>query len=292
MDIGPLFVGVGYFLLVALGCVHFVLFLPLHTASSSRATWSGVHYGVSMLLMAQLLLQYSLAVWSNPGYVTFIPATRAPATDAAYDGDTCKKCAHVKPERAHHCRVCRTCVLEMDHHCPWINNCVGLYNYRFFWLLLMYLWISCMYASSISWEPFRHVLHTQRLKYYNRNSSNVFAQDLAQRLQNVLILFSFLVTSTLGVVLFGYWTWHFYLVFSQQTTIEFAIRRSRSKEKRHGAAFGASQLCGRRQSLLRNFQRMLGRHDTWWFIALVLPLPQRDFASSREAGASDALESV
>lgn len=30
----------------------------------------------------------------------------------------CRKCDGPKPERTHHCSVCKRCVLLMDHHCP------------------------------------------------------------------------------------------------------------------------------------------------------------------------------
>merc|ERR1719158_1482846 len=50
----------------------------------------------------------------------------------------CKWCGKYKPDRCHHCRVCRTCILKMDHHCPWIYNCVGFRNHKFFFLLLFY----------------------------------------------------------------------------------------------------------------------------------------------------------
>mmetsp|Transcript_77795 Transcript_77795/g.128544 ORF Transcript_77795/g.128544 Transcript_77795/m.128544 type:complete len:263 (-) Transcript_77795:163-951(-) len=55
----------------------------------------------------------------------------------------CKWCGKFKPDRCHHCRVCRTCILKMDHHCPWIYNCVGFYNYKFFILLLFYSATDC-----------------------------------------------------------------------------------------------------------------------------------------------------
>ena len=34
----------------------------------------------------------------------------------------CRRCKSFKPERAHHCSVCRRCIIKMDHHCPWVNN--------------------------------------------------------------------------------------------------------------------------------------------------------------------------
>ncbi|KAF9364629.1 hypothetical protein BGX34_000933 [Mortierella sp. NVP85] len=57
----------------------------------------------------------------------------------------CTRCHHVKPERAHHCRVCKRCVLKMDHHCPWVLNCVGQENYKFFVLFVSYTAIHCMF---------------------------------------------------------------------------------------------------------------------------------------------------
>ena len=40
-----------------------------------------------------------------------------------HDVRWCRKCATVKPPRAHHCSICNTCTLKMDHHCPWVSVC-------------------------------------------------------------------------------------------------------------------------------------------------------------------------
>lgn len=36
----------------------------------------------------------------------------------------CRKCDGPKPERAHHCSVCKRCILMMDHHCPCKRPCI------------------------------------------------------------------------------------------------------------------------------------------------------------------------
>ena len=57
----------------------------------------------------------------------------------------CNLCMEVKPARTHHCRICNRCTFVMDHHCPFINNCVGLENYRYFLLFILYLTIGLGY---------------------------------------------------------------------------------------------------------------------------------------------------
>ena len=69
----------------------------------------------------------------------------------------CGKCNKPKPDRSHHCRICKKCILKMDHHCPWVNNCVGWNNYKFFILFVMW---TCVLAIFTAMLVFPHILGT------------------------------------------------------------------------------------------------------------------------------------
>lgn len=135
--LGPAFVGIAYVLIVSIAYVHFRVLLPLTTAAAdpeATSLSSTLHHCVSIFLLLELLAQYSLAVWTDPGYVGSADVREArKSSSSGYDygaSGFCKKCATMKPRRAHHCRECAKCVHEMDHHCPWINNCIGYNNHR------------------------------------------------------------------------------------------------------------------------------------------------------------------
>ncbi|KAG7378279.1 Palmitoyltransferase zdhhc15 [Phytophthora pseudosyringae] len=241
--LGPVFVAVGYGLIVGIASVHFARFVPPKSAP---------HLLLSVFLASELLLQYSLAIWGDPGYVDPRHLAELGASDRV-----CELCERVKPPRAHHCRECRRCVYEMDHHCPWINNCVGYYNYRHFWLLLMYIWVSCLYVAVLSAGLF--------VATFTTSSAD---GDATRRERVVLdrfkVLFSFMATSVVGVVVCGYWGWHVYLVLTEQSTIEFMQREGERRRLSVSAA-----------SVRHALGRLLGRQDALWFTAFVLPSLER-----------------
>eukprot|EP00392_Amoebophrya_sp_AT5.2_P002238 g2243.t1 len=48
----------------------------------------------------------------------------------------CPTCDIFRPPRSKHCSYCDNCVLRFDHHCTWLGNCIGLFNYRFYLVLI------------------------------------------------------------------------------------------------------------------------------------------------------------
>ncbi|ETI53299.1 hypothetical protein, variant [Phytophthora nicotianae CJ01A1] len=240
--LGPLFVVVGYGLILGIAFVHFTKFLPADSPG---------HLILSIFLACELLLQYSLAIWSDPGYVD----QRHLVESGVADGDQrfCQHCERVKPRRAHHCRECQRCVYEMDHHCPWINNCVGYYNYRHFWLLLLYIWVSCLYVAMLSAGLFVATFTTSADEASATGRERVV-------LDRFKVLFSFMATSVVGVVICGYWGWHVYLVLTEQSTIEFMQHEGDRKRLSVSVA-----------SVRHALGRLLGRQDAFWFTAFVLP---------------------
>ncbi|XP_052730924.1 probable protein S-acyltransferase 15 isoform X2 [Vigna angularis] len=109
------------------------------------------------------LFSFFSCVLTDPGHV---PSSYAPDVEFSKDNEApkkCDKCFVYKPPRTHHCRVCRRCILKMDHHCLWINNCVGYWNYKAFFVFVLYATMSSIYATVIfiscvflkDWDPIK-----------------------------------------------------------------------------------------------------------------------------------------
>ncbi|XP_041104310.1 palmitoyltransferase ZDHHC3-A isoform X1 [Polyodon spathula] len=118
--------------------VLFVMLVP------SKSLVYSIINGVLFNVLAFLALaSHFRAMLTDPGAVPkgnatkeFIESLQLKPGQVVYK---CPKCCSIKPDRAHHCSVCKRCIRKMDHHCPWVNNCVGEENQKYFVLFTMYI---------------------------------------------------------------------------------------------------------------------------------------------------------
>lgn len=125
-------------------------------AAAERAVCAAgaVTFNALWLLSVSSFLRCWLA---DPGYLPEAWKRQRPAHAPAANGRFGRgpsRCSHgcgVRPERSHHCSICRQCVLRMDHHCPWLGNCVGLRNHKLFLHLTFYTSASCVAFLTGAW---------------------------------------------------------------------------------------------------------------------------------------------
>jgi len=217
------------------------------------------------LVTGMLLLCYFLSVLTHPGTIPNKdedPSWEVTAGDAPQplgsdmtvqmqesklsgERRNCKWCNKYKPDRCHHCRVCRMCILKMDHHCPWIYNCVGYKNYKYFFLLLLYTTIDCHF---IVWT----MLPTVRAG----------TQPSTPFLEMFLLLFGETLSSFLGALVTLFFGFHIYLMLKAMTTIEFC-----EKSQRRGG-FNSSTFD---RGMMGNMKQVLGDNILLWWLPVSGP---------------------
>ncbi|KAI8341722.1 DHHC palmitoyltransferase-domain-containing protein [Chlamydoabsidia padenii] len=176
----------------------------------------------------------------------------------------CQKCKMDKCDRSHHCRSCKRCILKMDHHCPWINNCVGFYNYKFFYLFIVYGALFCIYVFATTLPPTIDIM---------QQPMGILAIDFNW-------LFLCFVSAVFGLFLTPFSLFHTRQLCKNRTTIEFyekANYRLGSRQQRIG---------GRRQimDIMRskyfnpwdlgtreNIEQVLGKSPMSWFLPVGTP---------------------
>ncbi|XP_001632888.3 palmitoyltransferase ZDHHC15B isoform X2 [Nematostella vectensis] len=153
----------------------------------------------------------------------------------------CDICCHIKPDRCHHCSMCRKCILKMDHHCPWVNNCVGYSNYKFFLLFLFYAILYTFYVTGTV------------TKYFIAFWSNSLEGE-----GKLHILFLFFVALMFCISLWSLFGYHIYLVSQNKTTLE----SFRVPHLRYGPSKDAFHLGTR----LKNVEQVFGTSVIMWFL--------------------------
>lgn len=110
-----------------------------------------------------------------------------------YNDQKCETCKVLKPARSKHCKSCDRCYLFFDHHCIWLNNCVGKGNYKWFYSFLVMNVIVLSYASIISFNLIRKVMHEEKLQYdqFDYYSDELILFLISALLDFMLIWFAF-----------------------------------------------------------------------------------------------------
>uniref|UniRef100_A0A7S0AMT5 Palmitoyltransferase n=1 Tax=Pyrodinium bahamense TaxID=73915 RepID=A0A7S0AMT5_9DINO len=246
---------------------------PLRSADVDRdKRWRGIiEFIVFQYLTALLLICYVRSILVHPGEIPeddpqwqYVPQDGRSASSIVPIGlqemkrtglrRHCKWCGKYKPDRCHHCRVCKTCILKMDHHCPWIYNCVGFANYKFFFLLLFYSVGDC---HLIVWTMAESV---QRCV---NEPDSAFAVLFFTFFGETLALF-------LAVLLTMFFGFHIYLMFKAMTTIEFCEKSLPKKEGECGNRMYDSSVYD--LGLFGNMRAVMGANVLLWFFPCSRPI--------------------
>jgi len=215
------------------------------------------HCGVFLFNMGMLMLCYYKACMTEPGNPPkdWQPETelgsmlKEPSPDSGEAVRFCTKCQNNKPPRSHHCSICNKCVLRMDHHCPWINNCVGFYNYKFFFLFLIYTVITS--SNSL-------------LVLLGRG----FASDLPVMMSDAVFMWTLGIILVAALILVScLLSYHVNLIAKNYTTIEYHGSYYANWNRPHGKESSHRYDLG----VLQNLYAILGPSVSVWFLPVQIP---------------------
>lgn len=197
-----------------MGFVYYItVFIFIEDWVGLQSSAGTLNVMIFTLIASLCLFSFLVCVLKEPGYVPspYVPDVEGAAVPPHQEPlnnssqlRRCNKCVTYKPPRAHHCRVCRRCVLRMDHHCLWINNCVGYWNYKAFFILVLYATIASIYSS---------VTIISCASQKNSNFSGRVPMKVFFVVSGAMM---FGLSITFGTLL----GWHIYLMSCNMTTIE------------------------------------------------------------------------
>ncbi|KAK6918197.1 Palmitoyltransferase, DHHC domain [Dillenia turbinata] len=154
----------------------------------------------------------------------------------------CSRCHNGKPPRCHHCSVCQRCVLKMDHHCIWVVNCIGVRNYKFFLLFLVYTFLETILDTLVLLPSF--------INFFEE------AMDHSSSPAHLAVIFlAFVLNLAFALSLLCFLVMHASLLLSNTTSVEVYEKKGSLRWKYD---------LGRK----RNFEQVFGSKKLLWFFPL------------------------
>ncbi|KNC79313.1 hypothetical protein SARC_08296 [Sphaeroforma arctica JP610] len=153
----------------------------------------------------------------------------------------------VKPDRTHHCSICRRCILRYDHHCPWIHNCVGFHNHKYFYLFLLYMFLIC-------WWVFGTTLPYTIEWFTSGNLSDTKGGTYPISLSLTII------GAIFGIMVTGLFFFHTYLICVNKTTVEQNFAPNFTVSSKRSNVFNLG--------VYNNWKYIMGDKVWLWFLPL------------------------
>jgi len=190
------------------------------------------HRYTGLLALFFTYFSFLKASFADPGFVTQ-KNVKDFENSFPYDdlmnisGRKCTTCNIIRPARSKHSPLTGKCVSKFDHYCGWLNNDVGEWNYRWFHLYLISNFLLIAYAIYIYVMSLLSIVDSEDLwnaTFMTQNGEKVSA-SLAIVIQymlarHMIVIAQLFFIAACGMMIFGFWAYHFFLVCTNTTTSE------------------------------------------------------------------------
>lgn len=145
--------------------------------------------------------------------------------------DFCILCSSNIKSSSKHCKNCNKCIDIFDHHCSWLNNCIGRINYKWFLVLLLVIFIFCLFNITVVCY-FSNIGINQYHNYKNSNNNIPENFDIKETYSYCIISLSLLIVEAIAIINIIYLIIvHIWLNYKGLSTYDFIIQKQNYVEK-------------------------------------------------------------